>query len=79
MARKWREQNQKGPAVVNSRELSLLPREEVKSFLVNEDQKSYVISVGESTHRTELLVKMITSGYGKKDDWLVKGKMNRHF
>ena len=64
--------------MVNSRELSLLPREEEKSFLVNEDQKSYVISAGESTHRTELLVKKITSGYGKKD-WLVKGKINRHF
>ena len=50
-----------------------------KKFMVNEDQKIYVVSVGESTHRTELLVKMITSGYGKKDDWLVKGKINRHF
>ena len=77
MALIWREHNQKGPpAVVNSGELSLLPREDVKSLWLTKTKR--VISAGESTHRTELLVKMITSGYGKKD-WLVKGKINRHF
>ena len=71
-----RAESKRTPAVVNSGELSLLPREDVKSLWLTKTKR--VISAGESTHRTELLVKMITSGYGKKE-WLVKGKMNRHF